>query len=259
MYDQRTKPALVSLIWFAGMISSAGATPLPEQVSAARADVDTLAERLESQRLTVREELSGLRAERAELQRQVRLEQIRRDTLARLFAERTTRMDDEEGRLMALLSPIQRSITAAKTYVSATLPFKREERLRRLIKIEKDLAVTHPDLGRTLTRIWRFVEEEEAMAREIGLAQQVIELEGKRLLVDVARIGMGVMYFRLPSGELGWVRRITQGWRFELVEGEVSRSTIAGVFDAFEKNQFFGSKRLLISSELPPSVNRDLQ
>lgn len=266
MNAQRTTKAFGCLLWFVGFLSIANAqpvasqsTPIAQAVSEMRTNVDVLAEQLETQRLASREELSGLRAERAELQRQVRLEQIRRDTLAQLLAERTTRMDDEEGRLMALLSPIQRSIAAAKTYVSATLPFKREERLRRLIKIEKDLAVTHPDLGRTLTRIWRFVEEEEAMAREIGLAQQVIELEGKRLLVDVARIGMGVMYFRLPNGELGWVRRIADAWRFELIKAEVPRSTIAAVFAAFEKNQFFGQKRLLIPTDLPPSVNRDLQ
>ena len=109
-----------------------------------------------------------------------------------------------------MIAPVKRSIISAKKYVAATLPFKQEERFRRLKKIESDLAVTHPDPGQALTRLWRFVEE-EAMAREIGLGQQTIQLEGKRLLVDVVRIGMALMYFRLPNGDVGWVRPAEKG------------------------------------------------
>ena len=266
MYLQRTNWVIVGLLWFVGTVSSSSAQvpssqgkPLPLQVSDARAAVDDLAEQLESQRAAAREELGGLRAERAELQRQVRLEQIRQNTLSQLLAERTKRIDDQEGRMLILLTPIKESVVAAKSYVSATLPFKREERLRRLRKIETDLAVTHPDVGRALTNLWRFVEEEEAMAREIGLAQQVIELDGKRLLADVARIGMALMYFRLPSGEIGWVRKTAKGWRYERIQADQPRFTVTRIFEDLEKNQVLGPKRLLISTELPSAVDRELR
>jgi len=171
MSHRRTKCVLIILTaWFVAIPSWSGATPLVEQVSATRANVDALAEQLASHRRSEREQLAALRAERAELQRLVRLEEIRRDTLTRLQTERAERMDDQEGYILTLLAPIKRAITSAKSYVAGTLPFKQDERLRRLNKIESDLAVTHPDAGRALTRIWRFVEEEEAMTREIGLA-----------------------------------------------------------------------------------------
>ena len=250
---------LASLLWLVGSASAAGATTLPEEVSAARAEVDSLADRLENQRRLTRDDLSALRAERAELQRQVRLEQIRRDTLVRLRTERAKEMDDQEGRVLTLLKPIEHSIASAKTYVLATLPFKRKERMRRLEQIEADLAVTHPDPAQALTRLWRFVEEEEALAREIGLSQQAIELEGKRLLVDVARIGMTLMYFRLPDGDVGWVRRSKAAWSFERIESGEARATVLQVFDDLKNNQVLGPKRLLISTELPPAVERGLR
>lgn len=266
MYLQRTKSVIVGLVWFVGMVpfasaepSSAQDQPLSLQVSTARVEVDTLAERLETQRLAARDELSGLRAERAELQRQVRLEQIRKNTLAQLFAERTKRIDDQEGRMLILLKPIKASVLAAQAYVKATLPFKRDERLLLLTKIEADLSVTHPHVGRALTKLWRFIEEEEAMAREVDLAQQVIELQGNRLLADVARIGMALMYFRLPNGEFGWVRKTEKGWRYERIQAEQPRAAVAGIFEDLEKNQMLGAKRLLISTELPSAVNRDLR
>ena len=250
---------LASLLWLVGSASAAGATSLPEEVSAARAEVDSLAEQLDSQRRSTRDDLSALRAERAELQRQLRLEKIRRDTLTRLRAERVKRMDDQEGRVLTLLEPIERSLASAKAYVSATLPFKRKERMRLLEQIEADLAVTHPDPAQALTRLWRFVEEEEALAREIGLSQQAIELEGKRLLVDVARVGMTLMYFRLPDGGVGWVRRSNGAWSFERIESAEARGTVLQVFDDLKNNQVLGPKRLLISTDLPPAVERGLK
>ena len=259
MHHQRTKCFLWLLIWFVGIPTYAGAVPLAEQVSAARADVDSAAERLESLRLTVRDDLAALRAERAELQRQVRLEKIRTNTLTRLIEERTKRVDVQEGQIQTLLIPIKQSVAATKAYVSTTLPFKREERLRRLNRIDADLSVTHPDLGRALTNLWRFVEEEASMAREIGLAQQVVELSGQRLLADVVRIGMALMYFRLPSGEIGWVRKVDDAWRFEKLEAAAPRAAIAQLFKDVESNQRLGSKTLVISRQLPSPMKREVQ
>ena len=249
----------IGLLWLAGLTSSASAASLPEQVSAARAEVEALAERLENQRRSSATELSSLRAERAELRRQVRLEKIRRDTLEQLRADRSKRVDAQEGRIRSLLKPVQSSIASAKAYVSATLPFKQEERMRRLQGIESSLAVTHPDPATALTQLWRFVEEEEALAREIGLSRQAVTLDGKRFLASVARIGMALMYFRLPDGKVGWVHRSKKGWTFSKLETKEERATVNQLFDDFEKNRMLGGKRLLISSELPDAQKERLR
>ncbi len=249
----------VVVIWLVGSSSPSAAENLAEDVSAARAAVEALAERLDTERRMARDDLMALRAERAELARQVRLEEIRRDTLARLRAERTKRVEDQEGYVQTLLQPVQRSIASAKAYVSATLPFKREERMKRLEKIEADLAVTHPDPAQALTRLWRFVEEEEALAREIGLSQQAIDVEGKRFLADVARIGMTLLYFRLPDGDVGWVQKLKGTWSFERIDVREAAETVRNLFVSLEKNQVFGPKRLLIPSSLPLATKRSLR
>ena len=254
----RAKYGLYSCFWLAAF-SPAGASPLAEEVSAMRTDVESMAEALESQRLSNREELSRLRSERAELERKVRLERIRRDTLEKLIQERTQRVDDQEGRLLNMLAPIKRSVDAAKAYLKATMPFKREERFRQLNRIEADLAVTHPDLSRALTGLWRFVEEEEAMAREISFAQQVIELDGQRLLADVVRIGLALMYFRLPNGDMGWVVFGDQGWQYERINAAAAREAIVRLFKDVEQNQFLGMKRLVIAPTTPVSKDGSVQ
>ena len=259
MWQRRTSFLPVALLWFAAIPSAVEATPLAEQVSNARADVDELAEQLASQRRATREQLSTLRAERDELKRQVRLEEIRRDTLARLRAERTRDIDDQEERILERLSPIQRSLVVAKEYVLTALPFKTEERMRRLERIEADLAVTHPDPAQALTQLWRFIEEEASMGGEIIFAQQIIQLEGERVLGDVVRIGMALMYFRLPNGDVGWARRSESGWRLEKIDAVQARATVEQLFDAFQDNQTLGPQHLLLPTELPQTMERELQ
>ena len=237
---------------------SAAAATLAEQVSTARATVDSLADKLESQRRADRDALAGLRAERSELQRQIRLEQIRRDTLATLRAERTQKIDDQESRVLAILKPIQRSIAATKNYVTQTLPFKRAERMRSLEQIETDITVTNPDSAQALTRLWRFIEEESAMAREVALAQQAIELDGERYLADIARVGMALMYFRLPDGTLGWVHQVGNTWKFQRLDDVQAKKTVAAVFKDLENNRVMGPKQLLLPTETPTDTNRNV-
>lgn len=233
------------------LLLSQGAFATPaKNVSAARAETDVLAERLKRQRRANRDELTALRRERADLLRQVRLEGVRRDTVARLRADRTKQIDQQEGRQRALLSVVQRALASAKRHVVAILPFKRKERMRRLQRIATDLAVSHPDPARGLTQLWRFVEEEQALTRSIGLSQQAIELDGKRRLVQVARVGMALMYVRLPDGGVGRAVQRQSGWRFERILGGPPRSTVLALFDDLENNRVFGPKRLLMSTPL---------
>ena len=58
----------VGLLCVVGITPTASAASLPEKVSAARAEVDALAERLESQRRTTRNELAALRARVGQLE-----------------------------------------------------------------------------------------------------------------------------------------------------------------------------------------------
>jgi hypothetical protein len=216
------------------------------QVGALRTEIDGLAHRVEAERRRAQDTLAALRAERAELQRQLRLAEVRAQTIARVEADHRARADGLEGDSEARLAPLRRAVHAAEAYVQSTLPFKTGARLEQLSLIRRDLAALHPDPGLALSRLWRFVEEEEALAREVGRTQQPIELDGARQLVDVARIGMALLYFRTASGKLGWARLDGAGWRFERVTTDTGRGAIAAVFEAFDHNRTFGPQSLLL-------------
>lgn len=221
-----------------------------ERLSQLRIEVDELAGRLEAERKQARAGLESLTAERRELERQTRLEAVRAETLEKIESEHRARADGLEGASLARIAPVRRAIASAKTYVTRSLPFHRAERTKQLDRIEASLAVEHPDASRALSRLWRFVEEEEALAREVGRSQQPIEFGGQRQLVDVARIGMALLYIRTAEQRYGWAKRDGDAWTYVPVEG-AARDAVALIFEALDANRTYGPQPLLVP-ELTP-------
>ena len=211
-----------------------------------RAKVDAVAAELEAERAAARDELTTLRAERAELQRQVRAETARGATLKALHKEATERaraLDEQASRWHA---PTKAALAVARAYVERGLPFATAERLAVLERIERDLAAATPDHARAVERLLRFIEEEEAMGREIALTQQRLDFEGEPQLVDVIRYSMALMYIRTQDDTFGWAYPTPDGWRVEALDDPALRQAVRARFAAQEDNQGLGPARMVI-------------
>lgn len=248
---KRAPWGLAWVLAFAGSAHAAPADDRADRVSRLRIEVDDLAERLRDQRRRAQDDLAALHAERADLERQLRLEKIRAETLVRLAKERRDRAQGLEVGTDEWRGPIRESVAAAKTYVKASLPYKAADRMAQLERIERDLEGQHPDLSGALSRLWRFVEEEEALGRETGRAQQTVEVNGERRLVDVVHVSMALMYFSASDGRVGWARHVEDGWRFEWLEEPEAAEIVEALFDAFERNRVLGPQRVLVDRGAP--------
>ncbi|MBT8495180.1 MAG: DUF3450 domain-containing protein [Deltaproteobacteria bacterium] len=214
------------------------------RVAKLRREVDELASKLAAKRAETQDELRALRVERAELERQVRLERVRARTLAELAKKSNETAAGAESRLQAWLEPTRRALQATRGYVESSVPYRKTERLQTLDKIAVDIEGPRPDPGRAVTRLWRFVEEEEAWATEVAIDQQAIELAGQRSLVQVIRLGAAILYFQTPKGELGWARQNGGEWQFEVVGSSLGREVIASLFRSFQQNRRVGPMTL---------------
>jgi hypothetical protein len=228
--------------------SDPGPAGQAERVSKLREEVDTLAQQLADRRQGLRDELTALRAEKADLERRLRLEQVRARTVAATRSRQDAQLTQLDSRQRRWLGPVKAAVARARTYVATSLPFMRKARLAALERIEDSLASARLDVGLVLQRLWRLIEQESAMTGEIQLAQQPIELGQRRVLADVARIGMALLYVRTPDGVYGWAEQTDEGWSFEAIEGEAGREAVAAFFAALDDNRALGPRRLL----LPP-------
>lgn len=216
----------------------------PEEVAALRQQVDALAQELTDTRLQTRDDLTALRGEKAELDRQLRLERVRRDTLEALELEAKSAVAQLDASLEAELEPARQALIQARSYLKRSLPFQTESREKELNRMAADIEAGDP--ARAMTRLWRFVEQEYAMGGEVELSQQAVTFKGKRQLADVARIGMALLYYRFRDGQLAHARYENHEWQVEGLKSAEGLASVRQVFESLEENRRLGQFDLLL-------------
>ncbi len=232
---------------------AAHAGPGSQEVVALRLEVEQLARTLDEHRGAAQAELAGLRTERAELQRQLRMARVRNRTLVKLEQQDAAADEARQAAADEWNAPARAAVAAARLHVERSLPFATAGRLETLDRIDAELAGAVVDVGRAMERLWRFVEEEAAMSREVTLARQPIawsQTEDEPRLCDVLRIGMALMYARCDDGQLGWARPGPQAWTMEAVTDPTSTAIVEALFVAAEDNEIFAPQVLLVPAEL---------
>jgi hypothetical protein len=114
-------------------------------------------------------------------------------------------------------------------------PFKVQERLAELDEIEAQLNSGVITAHRAFNRLWAFVEDELRITRENAIYSQSIVLDGENVLVDVAKLGNAMMYFRTRDLQYGRAVDTGSGWRFEKFSSASDQQLVASLFDSLRK------------------------
>jgi len=88
---------------------------------------------------------------------------------------------------------------------------------------------------RAVNQLWAFVEDEVRIAKENAIYSQTINLDGADVLVDVAKLGSVMLFFRTREERYGRAVAGADGWRWEVLEGSDQRQQIKQLFDSLRK------------------------
>jgi Protein of unknown function (DUF3450) len=140
------------------------------------------------------------------------------------------------GATSETLAPVVlRFVDELRLQVRAGFPFKVGERVAELDEIETQLNSGVITAHRAFNRLWAFVEDELRITRENAIYTQSIELQGDNVLVDIAKLGNAMMYFRTRDLHYGRAVETPQGWRFELLDSATDQELVARLFDSLRK------------------------
>ncbi|MEM1090035.1 MAG: DUF3450 family protein [Pseudomonadota bacterium] len=233
-------------LWRLGASALAGlvlATPvfgdeideLASRLITLRTEVEELNQELDILKDEQRATMASLAAQKTELAaNQNRLEtqvQQLQQKLSENQAEAAEAGVDNDVLLPAVLA----AIADMESYIGRSLPFKREERLSELEEIRVQLETNVIPPNRAANRLWALYEDEIRLTRENGIYSQTIDLNGKRLLADVAKIGTVMMFYRTADLQYGQVVQAGNEWRFQPVSDAEAIASIANLFDSLQK------------------------
>ena len=223
---------------------------LAERLVSLRGQVDTLQSELDIRREEHKNRMVYLTAQLAELEASRDREALRVRQLQDDLAEMRTEIDSGGVNSGALLPFVLQQIAILDRQISRGLPFKTVERRAELEELETQLQNGVITAQRGINRLWAFVEDEIRISRENAIYSQSVTIDGRNVLVDVAKLGSAMMFFRTRDMEYGRAVYGPQGWRYELLESNTGREQVASLFDSLRKQIRQGYFELPVS--LPP-------
>ncbi|MEA2091534.1 MAG: DUF3450 family protein, partial [Campylobacterota bacterium] len=97
------------------------------------------------------------------------------------------------------------------------LPFKVEDRVASIDKIRTQLRNGSISEEKALSLIWANYDDSIRVTKEIGLFKQEINLNGKNILAQVAKIGSVMMFFSTPDEKVGYVIKDASKYSYKVI------------------------------------------
>ena len=211
------------------------ASKYAEELAELRKDVETLSGEIETKKDELRSRLRALESQKADIEAQIRREEIRLAQVQRRVEEQKeeARRTNEAGEVLRPV--LEQAITKQKAKIREGLPYRIEDRIADLEKLENQLKEGTLRPQKAASRLWQYVEDELRLTRENIIDRQVIELEGKEVMVDIGRLGMVSAFFKSPDGRVGYAERAGDGWTWKVESNAAQIERIEGLFDALSK------------------------
>ena len=140
-----------------------------------------------------------------------------------------------------LIPQVERLMSSIKDSLNSGIPFKYAERMSVIEEIQRKLAAKQITSQNAINRLWAFIEDEIRLTRENAIYSQTIELNGESLLVEVAKLGTVLMYFKTKDGEYGFVNRQINNRqennqsKYEIITDTQQAQQVAALFDSLKK------------------------
>ncbi len=217
-----------------------------------RGQVDELQNDLNLSREEHKNRMAFLTAQQTELEASRDREALRLQQLEQELTEMREQVAAAGDTSETLTPVVLNRLAQLRGQIATGFPFKVAERTAELDEIERQLEGGVITAQRAFNRIWAFIEDELRISRENAIYTQSINLAGENVLVDIAKLGNAMMFFRTRDQKYGRAVATGSGWRFELLNAPADQEQVALLFDSLRKQIRQGHFEL--PSALPPRL-----
>lgn len=224
------------------------------ELSELRSEISLIEARLRAERERGLARLRSLESRRGEASARLDAVRSRQASARRKLDDARERVRAREEKRTVYLPVVEEHLAKTRAAVEESLPFRREERLTALDELATKLDSGALAPEKAATQLWRFIEDELRLTREVSLTKVPlrIEADGPRHLTEVVRFGMVTLYTRCEDCSDAHFGQMVKGddgrWRHELIEDEVSTQQVKSLFESLERNITEGAYEL----PLPP-------
>ncbi|MBL91129.1 MAG: hypothetical protein CMH56_04855 [Myxococcales bacterium] len=210
-------------------------TALAKELANLRQEVAELESQLGDKRAQYRAQEDSLSRQVAEMEGDVRREELLLDKVRLEINSREQRIQEIGGEETPIKTTVLKSCDELEQHISSSLPFKRAERLASVTELKKQINSEVLSPRKAASQVWGIIQDEVRLSRENILDQQIIEVDGKTFQAKVIHIGMVALYFELPNGLNGYAKKNGTHYEMTLASDPQEQEAIQKLFEDFSK------------------------
>lgn len=200
-----------------------------------RADVESLYTKIDENKVAYKAQMKSIALQNADNDAQIN----RKSTSIKLadleLQKIKVKIENTSTSNLELKPLIKELATNLKNSITNGIPFKIQERLASLSKIEKDLEEKLITGERALALLWASYDDNIRLTKEIGLFKQNINVNSRDILAQVAKVGSVLLYFKTPNKEVGYIKKDGSTYQTIVVNDKEEIKSINNLFDALTK------------------------
>jgi hypothetical protein len=116
-----------------------------------------------------------------------------------------------------------------------TLPYKIQERRQHIDKIKNEFLEEKSSADKTMQMLWSHIEDEIQLAKDISLDRDIIVLDGQPTLVEIAKVGMLMLFYKTANNQYGYMEYAQGKWKPSLLASSSSSLLIENFFESLKK------------------------
>lgn len=225
----------LSITLLAPFASASNDEEMVKSIMKLRADVEALYTKIDENKVAYKAQMKSLALQNADNDAQIN----RKSTSIKLadleLQKIKVKIENTSTSNLELKPLIKELITNLSTSINNGIPFKIQERIASIAKIQKDLEEKLITEERALALLWASYDDNIRLTKEIGIFKQNINIDGKDILAEVAKIGSVLLYFKTPNKKVGYINKDASTYTAEVVSDKDEIKNINNLFDALTK------------------------
>ena len=199
-----------------------------------RLKVTVLEAELKEELLRFQTRVRSLETQRSDLELQIRRDSTQIEHIQSQIEEMSSLLSPTEQEA-ELEQSILQTAAQLKASILDSLPYRHEERIQSIEEIEQKMNSKELSPGQAAVRLWNVLEDEKRLNRENILDKDTIVLDGKAILVQLARLGMMAEYFQGSDGRIGFAQRNGSQWSWVEITDSTQKEAVQQLFSTLQK------------------------
>jgi hypothetical protein len=201
-----------------------------------RQQIETLHDEINSEKDTYKDQMRSYSNQKSDLDVRISRADLNIKELQRELKKLTNIRQEKTKTSDELVPVLNEAIGTIRNSVSASLPFKLEERIKALDEIKYRLDTKLITPNKAANQLWAYVEDELMLGKSNGIYNDTLVINGEDKLVKVLRIGKMAMFYRTHDDQYGVIQKQDGAWKQSDYDDAESVSQLEQLFDSFSKN-----------------------